>query len=313
MTIVIAPAVAVPATGRLIITLTGSPTLVSPSLTATSGASLSAPSLTSNVLTLTFTANSIAGGLGISITVSGFVNPAATQEAYSDVAAAVTNSLGVIQSRATNRTFPAIVDGSMGTSAPTIALSSVIRGATGVVMTVTLQPATAVPSTGKFVVTLSGSGLACSGCGVAFSSPASGASASAAVFSGTVMTVTLTAGTFNANALIVFTVSGVTNPSAAQAARTNVASAVTSSSGVIQGQSAAVTFPAIFFAQVTNPSVHLSSFIQDAAAVTATISFFVGSLSLSFSARAARRRDGGGWVYISQGSGRYSDSLVNFP
>ncbi len=282
MTIVFAPAVAVPSTGKLISTLTGSPALASPSLTATSGALLSAPSLTSNVLTLTFTANSIAGGLGISITVSGFVNPAATQEAYSDVAAAVTNSFGVIQSRATNRTFPAIVDGSMGTSAPTIALSSVIRGATGVVMTVTLQPATAVPSTGKFVVTLSGSGLACSGCGVAFSSPA-GASASAAVFSGTVMTVTLTAGTFNANALIVFTVSGVTNPTAAQVARTNVASAVTSSSGVIQGQSAAGTFPAIFSAQVSNPSVHLSSYIQDAAAVTATISFFVASLSVSFS------------------------------
>ena len=155
-------------------------------------------------------------------------------------------------------------------------------------MTVSLTPTFVTPSNGgKLIVTLSGSGLTCSGCAVAFVSPASGASANAAVFSGTapvrVMTVTLTAGTFSANTPISFTVSGVTNPTAAQAALSNVASAVTSSTGVIQGQSTTGTFPAIFSAPAASPSIVLSSYIQDTASVTATVSFIVGSPSLAFS------------------------------
>jgi len=276
MTIVVTPATAVQNTGRLLITLTGSPTLSSPSVTATTGASISTSTLGLNVLTLTFTANTLAGGSGITITVTGFSNAANTQAASTSIAAGVTRAGGVLQSASAAGTFPAIVNGNMGVLAPTITLSNVIKSTAGCTMTVSLQPATAVPSNGKLVVTMRGAGLGCSGCSVVFSSPATGASASAAVISGTppVMAVTLTAGTFSANAIMRFTVSGVTTPAGVQDALSNVASAVTSSTGVIQGASTAGTFPAIVDGDmgVLAPTITLSNVIKSTAGCTMTVS-----------------------------------------
>jgi hypothetical protein len=268
MTIVITPATAVPVNGKLFITLTGSPSLTTPSVTVTSGASISVPSLASNLLTLTFTANTIAGGVGITITVTGFRNPSAAQLASTSIAAGVTNSALVIQGASNAGTFPAIVSGGM--TGPTITLSDVRAGGTGVSMTIVITPATAVQNTGKLLITLTGS--------PSLTTPSvtvtSGASISVPSLASNLLTLTFTANTIAGGAGITITVTGFRNPSSAQLASTSIAAGVTRAGGVIQGASNAGTFPAIVDGNmgVLAPTITLSNVIKNTAGCTMTVS-----------------------------------------
>lgn len=102
-------------------------------------------------------------------------NPSAAQAALSNVSCALTRSDGIELASSVSGTFPAIVDGSLGSGAPVVSLSNVIKGATGVTMTLTFTPAFVVPSNGRLIVTLSGAGLGCAaGAAVSFVAPAEG-------------------------------------------------------------------------------------------------------------------------------------------
>ena len=100
---------------------------------------------------------------------------------------------------------------------PVLTLSNTAKQATGVIMSVTLTPVTAVANNGKIVITLAGAGLALANSGAAaltFTAPAAGTPSGTATLSGAgpyVLTIALgavTANTYLANAAITFTIPG---------------------------------------------------------------------------------------------------------
>ena len=70
----------------------------------------------------------------------------AAQGALTDVSCALTRADGGILASSILGTFPAISDGSLGSGAPVVTLSNVIKGATGVTMSLTFTPTFVVPS-----------------------------------------------------------------------------------------------------------------------------------------------------------------------
>jgi hypothetical protein len=157
--------------------------------------------------------------------------------------------------------FPAIVAG-LGAGSPLISVSNQIAGATNVVMQVSLTPDVALPQTKSFVITLSGSGLSCSGgCPVAFRSPTSAGLVAAAAISGAqVLTVTLsTTYSFPYGESISFQISNVTNPSASQAELRNIRAVVADVTGKVAAASNAGTLFPYFKSNLQNVSVVLSN------------------------------------------------------
>jgi hypothetical protein len=105
------------------------------------------------------TTGTFTGGSPLTFTIPGITNPTAAQAASTTVAAATTDNAGVIIDTSTTGTFVAIT-GTLGVARPAVVISNANRGATGVIMTVSLTPETLIPTTGKIIITLSGAGLA---------------------------------------------------------------------------------------------------------------------------------------------------------
>ena len=144
--------------------------------------------------------------------------------------------------------------GSLGSNKPAITLSNSVAGSASVTLTVSLTPATTTPVNGKVVITLVGSGITLASSPaptVTITTPSS--ATGTASLAGMVLTVTLTAGTFNGGSEIAFTISGFTNPSSAQSALTNIAAATTNAAGSLLDVSAAGAYPQITATVTTNP------------------------------------------------------------
>jgi len=157
--------------------------------------------------------------------------------------------------------FPAIVAG-LGAGSPLVSVSNQIAGATNVVMQVSLTPDVALLQTKSIVITLSGSGLSCSGgCPVSFRSPTSAGLVAAATISGAqVLTVTLSASySFPYKESISFQISNVTNPSASQAELRNIRAVIVDVSGKVAAASNAGTLFPYYKSILQNVSVALSN------------------------------------------------------
>jgi hypothetical protein len=179
------------------------------------------------------------------------------QPAIANVAASVTYNNGIVFGGTITGTYPAIMD-NLGSNAPSVTLSTVARGATGVIMSITLIPVAPVPSNGNIIITLTGPGMALASSGSAaltFSSPLPSSSPAPAGTAGlsaaNVLTITLTSGNFISGQSIAFTVPGFANPRNAQPQTNSVNAATTDSTGLIIGASATGTFPAISYAIVS--------------------------------------------------------------
>lgn len=139
----------------------------------------------------------------------------------------------------------ASISGHLGANQPNITLSSTSIADANVTMTVVITPASfVVPSNGRIIVSLTGTGIALTAASqLAFSSP-SNAAATFFMSSG-VLNVTLTAGTFAAGSPVVFTVTKIKNPSFPQSARSSVVAVVTTNDMMQIGRGTEGTFPAI--------------------------------------------------------------------
>jgi len=140
--------------------------------------------------------------------------------------------------------FNDIVDCSIGASQPKITLSRNFISDTNVTMTVVITPASFVPSNGRIVISLAGTGIAPTAASqLAFTSPSNAAATFS--MSSDVLNVTLTAGTFAAGSAIVFTVTKIRNPSHPQSALSSVVAVVTTNDMMQIGRGTEGTFPAI--------------------------------------------------------------------
>jgi hypothetical protein len=280
MTVNLIPTSLIPATGMIVITLSGAGLAVaSPgALNFTTGgvggvgtATISA----AGVLTVTMTAGTFSAGAALTFTIPGITNPTAAQIGSTTIAAATTNSAGVVIDNSNTGTFVAIVTNTLAAARPQVTLDSAIAGATGVVMTVDLTPTTLIPSNGKIIITLSGAGLAIVGAGnLTFTNGGGGTGAGSAQIAGTppVLTVTMTAGTFTGNAQLTFTIPGVTNPTAAQIQSSTIAAATTTSAGVIIDVSDTGTFVAITSRLgAAKPAITLNNAVRGATGVVMTV------------------------------------------
>jgi hypothetical protein len=214
-----------------------------------------------------------------------------------NVAAATTDAAGSVLDVSWTGTYPAITHepGNLGTAQPSITLSSAVFSAANVTMTVTLTPSTSIPIGGTVQIQLFGSGIALQTplysselgqyANVSFISPsdaAGGATLSNNYYSYE-LRVTVFSGVFTANSAIMFTISGFTNPTAPQAARSDIHAATFRSANGWQllDQSRTGTYPAIGIpsspsAAITQNnniffSIALSSFIAAATFVTMNV------------------------------------------
>jgi hypothetical protein len=141
-------------------------------------------------------------------------------------------------------TFNEIVDCSIGSNQPNITLSSASIGDANVTMTVVITPAAVVPSNGRIIISLTGTGIALTAASqLAFTSPSN--AAATFFMSSLVLNVTLTAGTFAAGSPIVFTVTKIRNPSSPQSALSNIVAVLTTNDMSQIGRGTEGTFPAI--------------------------------------------------------------------
>ena len=153
--------------------------------------------------------------------------------------------------------LPAITLANLGSNQPSIALSPSFANAVGVTMAITLTPQVPIPSGGRLIITLVGT---YTGSTVATSSPTGCSSAS---WSGNVLTLGFSA-TIPSGALVI-TVTGVSNPTADQAASTTLAAASYTTSTLTSvnqiGASSAGVLPAINLANLgsSQPSIVLST------------------------------------------------------
>jgi hypothetical protein len=239
MIVSLTPTTLIPPTGRIVITLSGSGLSVFTPNTLTfiaggaGGAGTAAIAGSPPVLTVTMTAGTFTGGSPLTFTIAGITNPTLTQAASTTTAAATTNNAGAIIGTSNTGSFVAIVTDTLGTNNPAVTLSSAVRGAGGVTMTVTLTPAVTIPSDGRIVITLSGAGLAVASPGtLTFTVGGAGGAGTATISATGVLTVTMTAGTFIGGAALVFSIPGITNPTLTQDAQTIIAAATIASIGV---------------------------------------------------------------------------------
>jgi len=105
------------------------------------------------VLTLTFTSNTNGAGAATAITLTSFTNPAAAQAAVSTVSAGVGDAANDLRSQSSS--FPEIVNGTL--VGPFMSFSNYMCGRQGVVVSISITPAAAIPAGGKLIITLSGS------------------------------------------------------------------------------------------------------------------------------------------------------------
>lgn len=229
MTVAISPASAIPVNGKIVITLSGifscsngTNVLFSPpGIPVRTGA----VSIAGSVMTITLLSGNFLSGSSFIMTFAGVTNPSVSQPSSSTVNAATLNENGLTIGSSSIGTLVAVVP-NLGPAAPSISLSSVLASQTQVTMTFTLLPECSIPSTGRLLMTLSGSGwnLAPS-TPVSFLSPSSVAVASASLASSShsaVLSVQFSSGQFPANVRVAFSISGFTNPSVAQAPTPNV-------------------------------------------------------------------------------------------
>jgi hypothetical protein len=295
--LVFTPVTTVPAGGTITLTMPtgyflGSVTSITSTVGSLTAASYTAATATSTSIVLT-TAGAATGTAAITMTLTGLILGAA------QAAAAAGFKLSSSSDTAMSAGLDAVgiagtAVSTLGTNQPAITLSNAVRGATGVTMSVTLTPASAIPSNGKIVITLSGAGLAVVGAGtLTFTAPASGAAGTATISAAGVLTVTMTAGTFATGSALTFTIPGITNPIAVQAASTTVAAATTTSSGIVIDTSTTGTFVAIIVvSQVTGVTFVMTSAqrVPNAAAAAGTAVVTVGfQLASSYAAAGANQ------------------------
>ena len=296
--LVFTPSTTVPAGGTITLTMPtgyflGSVTSITSTVGSLTAASYTAATATSTSIVLT-TAGAATGTAAITMTLTGLILGAA------QAAAAAGFKLSSSSDTAMSAGLDAVgiagtAVSTLGTNQPAITLSNAVRGATGVTMSVTLTPASAIPSNGKIVITLSGAGLAVVGAGTltftvgATNTPAGSATISAAG----VLTVTMTAGTFATGSALTFTIPGITNPTAVQAASTTVAAATTTSSGIVIDTSTTGTSVAIVVvSQVTGVTFVMTSAqrVPNAAAAAGTAVVTVGfQLASAYAAAGANQ------------------------
>jgi hypothetical protein len=233
MTVALAPENPIPVNGKIVVTLSGifscsngTNVLFSPpgNPVRTGAVSIAGP-----LLTITLLSGNVLDGSSFTMTFAGITNPSVPQAATRAVQAATLNEQGLVIGSSSIGTLVAVVP-TLGPASPSVSLSSVLTSQPQVTMTVALVPECPISNTGRLLVTLSGSGWTLSpSTPVSFSSPISGAVASASLVSSsnssstpTVLSVQFSSGLFPANERVVFTISGFTNPSVAQAPTPNV-------------------------------------------------------------------------------------------
>ena len=141
-------------------------------------------------------------------------------------------------------TFNDIVDCSIGANQFNLTLSRFGIADSNVTMTVAINLSSAVPSNGRIIISLTGTGIALTAASqLAFTSPSN--AAATFFISSDVLNVTLTAGTFAAGSAIVFTVTKIRNPSHPQSALSSVVAVVTTNDMLLIGRGSEGTFPAI--------------------------------------------------------------------
>ena len=282
MSVTFTPAsIVVPPNGKIIISLVGAGLSLSPGsvLSFSSPANAAgAASMTSQVLTVSLTSGTFNAGGSIVFAITNAINPSASQAAISSIVAIVEDHIGLRIGRSTEGTYPAIVNGHLGASAPLISLGSTIAGDPYVTMFVVLTPSDIdIPALSSIAITLAGDGITCADCivsprDVLFVLP-SGAQGTARL-ANLVLTVLLTTGNFLAGNPISFAIAGVRNPTLPQPSRSNIRAAVTSPSGLRICKSAVGTFPAISAGDMTStsaPAITLSNIIAGASGVTMTV------------------------------------------
>jgi len=262
MTVAVIPASPIPVNGKIVITLpgnfncsTGTNVLFSPPGTPLRTGSVS---IDGSVMTIALLSGSFPGGSSFTMTFAGVTNPSEPQAFSSAVNGAALNENGLTIGSSSIGTLVAIVP-NLGPASPSISLSSVLASQTKVIMTVTLVPECSIPSTGRLLITLSGSGWNLpASTPVLFASSASGTAASASLAlssDATVLSVQFSAGKFPANERVTFRIDGFTNTPVAQTTTPNVndpsprnlqiASAVTDVSSVVTCASVDGSMPAI--------------------------------------------------------------------
>ena len=116
-------------------------------------------------------------------------------------------------------------------------------------MTITITPTTVIQPQNQLVITVSGSGFQCGSAPVAviFRAPIYGYPSAVAECNGFVIKITFNSGIFPIHKSISFIVPGVTNPSSAQSALSNVQAALVALAGAghLIGRDFVGTFPAI--------------------------------------------------------------------
>jgi hypothetical protein len=143
-------------------------------------------------------------------------------------------------------TFNDIIDCSIGANLFNITLSRTGMANSNVTMTVAITLASIVPSNGRIIISLTGTGMALTAASeLAFTSPSN--AAATFFMSSLVLNVTLTAGTFAAGRPIVFNVNRMRNPSLRQSALSSIVAVVTTNDMFTIGRSTEGTFPAIVF------------------------------------------------------------------
>jgi hypothetical protein len=167
-----------------------------------------------------------------------------------------------------------IIDGSL--TIGDISLSKVGKGVAGATFRLSLTPSTIVPPNAAIQIVLASSApQSLSANTVSFSSPSSGAAATASVAGG-VLTVTLSSGTFSSGQLIAFTLPGtVTNAATAQPPLNNASVSIADVSGCILALNNAFTFRAIVDGTLGSnmPTMSLDDWTASGVGVSMSISF----------------------------------------
>jgi hypothetical protein len=280
ISIFLVPSIPFSSGSELIVTLSGSPSCgagTSVSFSSPASGAAGVASILNSILTVTFTSGVFAANSAIVLSFGGVRNPMAPQAALTNVQAAIVSNV-TVRSLDSVGSFPEIVMGRMGAVGarhPTVSLSHVMAGFNGAAMAVTFIPSSILPSDSTVLITLSGSPKFANATSISFVVPEF--AIGVATIADSVMYVNFLSGFFAANLAINFTFQLVSLPALPQDAMFNVASAVTSNTGVVIAASSDGTFPSILNASfaIGSPTITLSSTLAGATDVRMTVSFSV--------------------------------------
>jgi hypothetical protein len=280
MSVMLVPSIPFPSGSELVVTLSGSPSCgagTSVSFTSPASGAAGVASILNSILTVTFTSGVFVANSAIVFSFGGVRNPMAPQTALTNVQAAIVNNV-TVRSLDSVGSFPEILIGRMGAVGarnPTVSLSHVMAGFNGAAMTVSFIPSSILPSDSSVLITLSGSPKFANGTSISFVVPVF--AIGVVTIADSVMYVNFVSGFFAANIAINFTFQLVSVPALPQDAMFNVASAITSNTGVIIAASSDGTFPSILNASfgIASPTITLSSTMAGATDVRMTVSFSV--------------------------------------